>query len=200
MINMDFAECSTSPICHAQNYNPERLSVLYNAMTILSEVDLIESLESQIGSLLRERKLTLALAESCTGGLVSDRVTNMPGSSGYFLGGVVAYAYAAKVSLLKVSWDTLNSLGAVSRETVLEMARGARSAFKADIAASISGIAGPGGGTDLKPVGTVWVGLATSDGEWTREHHFSGTRVEIKTASADAALQLILDYLLGIMP
>ncbi len=192
---MDFAECSTSPVCHAQNYNPERLAVLYNAMTLLSEVNLNGRLETQIGNLLRERKLTLALAESCTGGLVSDRVTNVPGSSEYFLGGIVAYAYAAKVSLLNVSRETLNNFGAVSRETVLEMARGARTVLNADIAASISGIAGPGGGTDSKPVGTVWLALAASDGEWAREFHFSGNREQIKAASADAALQLILDYL-----
>lgn len=85
--------------------------------------------------------------------------------------------------------------GAVSKETVLEMARGARKIFQADLAASISGIAGPGGGTDSKPVGTVWLGLATADGEWTRQFHFLGNREQIKAASADAALQFVLDYL-----
>lgn len=153
--------------------------------------------EVQIGKLLRERGLTLALAESCTGGLVSDRVTNIPGSSEYFRGGVVVYAYEAKVSILHVSWDTLNQFGAVSEQTVLEMARGARTALSADIAASISGIAGPGGGTESKPVGTVWLALATPQGEWTRSQYFSGNRIQIKAASADAALQFVLDYLEG---
>ncbi len=156
-------------------------------------------LEEQIGNLLREQKRTLALAESCTGGLVGDRITDLPGSSEYFRGGIVAYAYEAKVSLLDVSWDTLNTFGAVSEETVREMARGARMRFQSDIAASISGIAGPGGGMDSKPVGTVWLAIAAPGGEWTHLHHFSGSRRQIKAASADAALQLILDYLNGVI-
>ena len=155
------------------------------------------SLETQMGTLLHERGLKIAFAESCTGGLVGNRVTNVPGSSEYFLGSLVAYAYEAKANLLGVSWDTLNTRGAVSKETVLEMARGARTAFQADIAVSISGIAGPGGGTPSKPVGTVWLALAASDGEWAREFHFSGNREQVKAASADAALQFVLDYLDG---
>ena len=156
-----------------------------------------ESLDLEVGRLLRERGLKLALAESCTGGLLADRITNISGSSEYFLGGVVAYAYSAKANLLGVSWETLNSKGAVSRETVLEMARGAQRVFGADIAASISGIAGPGGGTFDKPVGTTWIGLATPDGEWAQCFQFSGTREENKASAADAALQRVLDYLLG---
>ena len=156
-----------------------------------------ESLDFQVGNLLRERGLKLALAESCTGGLIGDRITNTPGSSDYFVGGVVAYAYSAKADLLGVSWDTLNSKGAVSQETVLEMARGARRVFGADIAVSISGIAGPGGGTADKPVGTTWVGLVAPDGEWAKRFQFSGIREQNKASAADAALQMLLDYLLG---
>ena len=156
-----------------------------------------ERLEIQVGNILRERKLKLALAESCTGGLVGSRITDISGSSEYFLGGVVAYAYEAKVALLGVSWDTLNSKGAVSHETVLEMARGARKALDADIAVSISGIAGPGGATLDKPVGTTWIGLVTADGEWTKLFQFSGNREQNKASAADAALQVLLDYLLG---
>jgi len=155
------------------------------------------SLEIQVGNVLRERRLKLALAESCTGGLVGDRITNISGSSEYFLGGVVAYAYEAKVALLGVSWDTLNSKGAVSPETVLEMARGVRKALDSDLAVSISGIAGPGGGTLDKPVGTTWIGLVASDGEWTRSFQFSGDRKGNKASAADVALQMLLDYLLG---
>ncbi len=155
------------------------------------------SLENQVGKLLHERGLRLALAESCTGGLVGHRITDVPGSSEYFLGGVVAYAYESKVRLLRVSWDTLNTHGAVSHGTVLEMARGAREAFDSDIAASISGIAGPAGGTLDKPVGTVWLALAAPDGEWTREFHFLGNRERIKSRAADAALRFLLDYLEG---
>ncbi|MFZ3069494.1 MAG: nicotinamide-nucleotide amidohydrolase family protein, partial [Anaerolineaceae bacterium] len=114
------------------------------------------SIEEKIGRMLSERKLTLALAESCTGGLISHRITNVPGSSEYFIGGVVSYAYAAKVALLGVKWETLQAHGAVSSETVLEMARGARQALKTDIGLSVSCIAGPGGATPNKPVGSSW--------------------------------------------
>ena len=153
------------------------------------------SVEVQIGHLLRKRELKLALAESCTGGLIGDRITNVPGSSEYFLGGIVAYAYESKVALLGVSWDTLNTKGAVSQETVLEMARGARRILNTDIAVSVTGIAGPGGGTPEKPVGTVWIGLVAKEGEWTRLFQFSGNREQNKISSANAALQMLLDYL-----
>ena len=96
-----------------------------------------EVLEVRVGRLLGQKGLKLAVAESCTGGLVADRLTDVPGSSEYFLGGIVAYAYEAKVSLLGVSWDTLKAHGAVSRETVLEMARGARKALAADVGISV---------------------------------------------------------------
>ena len=153
------------------------------------------SVEVQIGNLLRKRELKLALAESCTGGLIADRITNVPGSSEYFLGGIVAYAYEAKVALLGVSWDTLNTKGAVSQETVLEMARGARRILNTDIAVSVTGIAGPEGGTPEKPVGTVWIGLVAIEGEWTRLFQFSGSREQNKISSANAALQMLLDFL-----
>jgi PncC family amidohydrolase len=155
------------------------------------------SLEAQIGELLQARGLKLALAESCTGGLVGNRITDVPGSSGYFLGGVLAYAYEAKVNLLGVQWETLNSKGAVSREIVIEMAHGARNALNADIAVSVSGIAGPGGGTPEKPVGTTWIGLVTNEGEWARVFQFSGDRVQNKSHAAEAALQMLLDQLQG---
>ena len=154
-----------------------------------------EELEARIGRLLRSRELTLATAESCTGGLVADRITNIPGSSEYFAGGVVAYSNDVKVAILGVSADTLFAHGAVSRETVLEMARGARRILNADVAVSISGIAGPGGGLPNKPVGTTWIGLVTSDGEWTHSRQFEGDRMENKAASAEVALQILADYL-----
>jgi len=153
--------------------------------------------EELIGNTLRTRGLTLATAESCTGGLIGSRITDVAGSSEYFVGGIVAYAYDAKVALLGVAWDTLNAHGAVSRETVLEMARGARGALKADIAIATSGIAGPGGGTPDKPVGTTWIGLATPDGEWAKDFHFSGDRTQNKTSAATEALKMVLEYLRG---
>jgi len=130
--------------------------------------------EVLLGSLLHQRRLKLVAAESCTGGLIGSRITDVQGSSEYFLGSVVAYAYEIKVSILGVSWDTLNTHGAVSRETVIEMARGARNVLSGDIAISASGIAGPGGGTTEKPVGTTWLGLVTPEGEWARKFQFVG--------------------------
>ncbi len=153
--------------------------------------------ESIAGPLLRARSLRLATAESCTGGLIADRITDVPGSSDYFLGGVVAYAYEAKVALLHVSWDTLRKYGAVSRETVIEMARGVRTALGADVGLSVSGIAGPGGGLPDKPVGTTWVGLSATDGDWARKFVWDGDRRANKQLSADAALQMLVDYLNG---
>jgi nicotinamide-nucleotide amidase len=154
-----------------------------------------ESLEYQIGTLLRERGIKLVTAESCTGGLIASRITDIPGSSDYFLGGIVAYAYQAKVSLLNVSWETLKKFGAVSRETVLEMARGARKVLTADLAISVSGIAGPGGGLPDKPVGTTWYGLVSSRGEWAYLRQFKSDRLHNKTFAADAAFVILGDYL-----
>lgn len=154
-------------------------------------------LEEMLREIMHARGLTLAAAESCTGGLVADRITNVSGSSEYFPGGVVAYAYEAKVNLLGVSWDTLNVHGAVSAETVLEMARGARKIFNADIGISVSGIAGPTGGLPEKPVGTTWFGLATSEGEWSRHFLWNGDRIQNKHYSSEAALQFVVDYLEG---
>lgn len=154
-------------------------------------------LEEKIGELLRARSFKLATAESCTGGLVSDRLTNVAGSSEYFPGGVIAYAYEAKVNVLGVSWDTLNTIGAVSKEVVIQMAQGARKLFEADLAVSVSGIAGPSGGTVEKPVGSTWIGLVTTDGEWARHFVWDGDREQNKHLSAEATLQFVLDYLEG---
>ncbi|GAB1469734.1 hypothetical protein MASR2M66_06110 [Chloroflexota bacterium] len=155
------------------------------------------SLENQLHAILTSRRLTLAAAESCTGGLVASRITDVAGSSLYFMGGIVAYSYEAKASLLGVSWDTLNGKGAVSRETVIEMAQGARKVFDVDIAVSVSGIAGPGGGTPDKPVGTVWIGLSASSRDEARHFAWEGDRIHNKHLSSEAALQFILDYLEG---
>ncbi len=156
-----------------------------------------QPLEYALGELFRLHGLRLATAESCTGGLIAHRITNVPGSSEYFRGGVVAYAYEAKVALLHVGWDTLRQHGAVSRETVIEMARGARVALGADVAVSVSGIAGPGGGLPGKPVGTTWVGLSAVEGDWARRFVWSGDRDQNKVDSAEAALQMVMDYLHG---
>jgi PncC family amidohydrolase len=129
--------------------------------------------------------------------LVADRLTDVPGSSDYFLGGIVAYAYEAKVALLGVSWETLQAHGAVSRETVLEMARGARKALGADVAIAVSGIAGPGGGLPNKPVGTTWLGLNTASEERSYLLQFQGDRRANKAQATEASLSVLHNFLAG---
>ena len=154
-----------------------------------------EKLEEVVGRLLTQEKLTVALAESCTGGLIGHRLTNGPGSSTYLLGGVVAYSYDAKERLLGVQHNTLYEFGAVSAETAVEMARGARKALGADIGVSVTGIAGPGGGLPDKPVGLVYVALSARDAERVEHYEWNGDREENKAESAEAALQMLREYL-----
>lgn len=154
-------------------------------------------IEEQVGMLLRERGLALATAESCTGGLVGHRLTNVSGSSDYYLGGVVAYSNPLKEALLAVKPETLLAHGAVSEETAREMARGARHRLGADVAVSITGIAGPTGGTEEKPVGLVYIGLSAEHTEWCRRFVFQGDRLANKEASAEAALKLVVEYMAG---
>lgn len=153
-------------------------------------------LEAQIGQMLAARKLTLAVAESCTGGLVGHRLTNVPGSSAYFLGGVIAYAYEAKERLLDVPHNTLYEHGAVSEETVRAMARGVRRALGADIGVAVTGIAGPGGGLPGKPVGLVWIALSARETEIAQHFVWDADRLGNKELSAEAALELVKAYLL----
>jgi len=153
------------------------------------------SLESQIGAILTDRHLTLAAAESCTGGLIGHRLTNVAGSSTYFLGGIVAYSYDAKEHLLGVHHNTLYDHGAVSKETAIEMARGARRVFGSDIAVSVTGIAGPGGGMPNKPIGLTWIALSAREGETAHQFVWQKDREGNKSDSAEAALKMILDYL-----
>ncbi|MCZ7570116.1 MAG: nicotinamide-nucleotide amidohydrolase family protein [Ardenticatenaceae bacterium] len=148
-----------------------------------------------VGHLLSERGLTLAVAESCTGGLLGDLITDVAGSSGYFLGGIISYSNEAKEQFLGVGHETLVANGAVSPETAAEMAQGVRRAFDADIGVSITGIAGPGGGTAEKPVGLVYIGLADHDDVLVRRFDWNGTRAENKQQSAEAALALLREHL-----
>jgi PncC family amidohydrolase len=154
-----------------------------------------EADEIRVGSLLTKRDWQLALAESCTGGLIGHLITSVPGSSGYFKGGVVAYSNEAKQSLLLVSSETLAAHGAVSRESALEMARGARKALGSEVGLSVTGIAGPGGGSPEKPAGTVWIGLSTPGSEAAWHFFFDGDRATIKELAAEKALKLLVDHL-----
>lgn len=152
-------------------------------------------LAAQAGQILLERHLKLAVAESCTGGLLANLITDIAGSSDYFLGGIVAYAYSAKEALLGVRHETLLAHGAVSPQTAAEMAWGVRRVFRADIGISITGIAGPTGGLPGKPVGLVYMHLAADDAEIDEQGLWDGDRVGNKQRSATAALQLLLRYL-----
>ncbi len=153
-----------------------------------------DSLESVVGELLRDRHLMLAVAESCTGGLIGHRLTGVAGSSDYVDRVLVTYSNRAKVELLGVSDATLERHGAVSAETALEMAAGVRERSGVDLGLAVTGIAGPGGGTEEKPVGTVFIALG--DGERTRvkRHHFVGRRAQVKVLSAAHALDWLRRY------
>lgn len=155
----------------------------------------VDELAALAGRMLREARLTLAVAESCTGGLLAHHITNVPGSSKYFLGGVIAYSNEVKVRLLGVPIETIEQHGAVSRQTALAMARGVHHLLGGDVALSVTGIAGPTGGTPEKPVGLVYLGLVAADDERWAEHCWSGTRLENKEFSVRGALTMLLDYL-----
>jgi PncC family amidohydrolase len=154
-----------------------------------------EPLEVVVGKMLRERKLTLTLAESCTGGLIGHRITDVPGSSEYFMGGIVSYSYEAKEKLLGVRHATLYDYGAVSAETAIEMARGVRRTLGADIGLSVTGIAGPGGGLPDKPVGLVHISLSTRNFERTERFVWNKDRAGNKWDSSEAALRMLEEYL-----
>lgn len=154
-----------------------------------------DALEERIGTRLRARGQSLATAESCSGGLIAHRLTNIAGSSGYFLGGVVSYSNAAKISLLGVQPASLDTHGAVSEGIAREMAEGARKRFSADFAVACTGIAGPGGGSPEKPVGLVYIGVAGPAGTAVERCQFGGDRMSIKQQTADRALALVLEAL-----
>ncbi len=141
------------------------------------------------------RGVTVAVAESCTGGLVADAITDVAGSSAYFAGGVVSYGNAAKESLLDVPSDVLAAHGAVSAQVARAMAIGARQHFHADVAAAVTGIAGPGGGSEAKPVGLTYVAVADEAGVDVRRYLWSGDRVANKASSAAAVLELLAERL-----
>jgi nicotinamide-nucleotide amidase len=157
-----------------------------------------EQIEQAVARLFVRRGLTLALAESCTGGLIAKRLTDVPGSSAFFLEGAVTYSNAAKMRLLGVPQDILEARGAVSSECAAAMAAGVRVAAGSDLGLAVTGVAGPDGGTDDKPVGTVFISLATPDGSWTKRFLFGGNREEIRTLTAWMALDWLRRYLDGI--
>jgi len=150
-----------------------------------------ETLEGAVGEILTAKKKTIAFAESCTGGLVSNRITNVGGSSRYFKMAVVAYSNTIKENILGVSWALLTKYGAVSRQVALEMAKGIKFLACVDIAVSVTGIAGPTGATKYKPVGLVYVALVTGKKQIVKEFRFKGSREEVKFQASQVALDLI---------
>ena len=162
---------------------------------VFSESD--QTMEQVVGSLLLKHKSTLAIAESCTGGLISDRITDVPGSSEYFRGCVLAYSNQVKLDLLGVSSEDLDQHGAVSSPVAIQMAQGVKDLLKADYGLGITGIAGPTGATPQKPVGLVYMALASPREAYSREFRFSGDRAIIKRRASQMALDMLRRELLG---
>jgi len=156
------------------------------------------SLEEEIGSILKQKGLTLGIVESATGGLLSHRITNIAGSSDYYKGSVTAYSNQVKTGVVGVKEDTLNQYGAVSPEVAEEMALGGRKILSADICLADTGIAGPGGATEDKPVGLFYIGLSHGERTLSRRHNFSGDREQNKQSAAEAALKWLKEYLGGL--
>ena len=155
-----------------------------------------DALSKQVGDLLACKNLTLAVAESCTGGLLGHCITSISGSSTYFKGGVIAYSNDIKTSMLGVAPELLAREGAVSEAVAGAMAEGIMNRFGADIGIGITGVAGPTGGTDKKPIGLVYIGLTHNGDSVVRKFSFSGeTREQIKQAGAQAALEMLIKYL-----
>jgi nicotinamide-nucleotide amidase len=152
--------------------------------------------EEKIGSLLRRKKATLSVAESCTGGLIAHRITNVSGSSDYFQMGIVSYTNRSKVELLSVPERDIDRYGAVSSQVAQKMAQGIRLKAKTDIGLALTGIAGPLGGSCATPVGTVFIGLDHEWGTEVREFHFEGNRKEIKEKASQKGLEILIDHLL----
>ena len=156
-----------------------------------------DQLEEKVGQLLNANNLSISTAESCTGGLVGHRLTNVSGSSDYYLGGIVSYSNSVKENNLGVAIETLNKHGAVSYETAIEMAENVRSKLDSDLGLAITGIAGPRGGTDEKPVGLTYIALADGKDTMVKEFRFLTERILNKNASCQAALNMVRLYLLN---
>ena len=153
----------------------------------------LDELASRVIEIFREKGLSLALAETCTGGMIAETVTNVAGASDIFYGSAVTYVNSAKEHILGVAHETLEKHGAVSSECAEEMACGARSVYGADVAMSVTGIAGPGGGSEATPVGTVWFGLATKDGAETFRRRFDGDRAAVRRQTVEEVLRRLAE-------
>ncbi len=151
--------------------------------------------EKEAAHLLRKNNMTVATAESCTGGLIAHRLTNTPGSSSYFERGLVTYSNEAKIEMLGVDKKTIEEKGAVSEEVAKQMAEGIKGSAGTNLGLATTGIAGPGGGSEEKPIGTVYIGFAFPEGVKVQHHQFSGNRWDIKSQTSEKALRTVIDYL-----
>lgn len=156
------------------------------------------NLAQEVGNLLRQKKLTLGVVESASGGLISHLITNVPGSSDYYKGSVTAYSNEVKIKLVGVKQDTINRYGAVSAQMAEEMAEGGRKLLASDICLADTGIAGPNGATLGKPVGLFYIGLSHQAGTYSQKHNFYGDREQNKQQAANAALNWLREYLLSL--
>ncbi len=155
-------------------------------------------LGQEIGELLRQKRMTLGIVESATGGLISHLITDVPGSSDYYKGSVTAYSDEIKIKAIGVKEDTISKYGAVSHRVAEEMAEGGRELLNSDICLADTGIAGPGGATPEKPVGLFYIGLSHSAGTYSRQHYFHGNREQNKRDAAEAALSWLKEYLVSL--
>jgi PncC family amidohydrolase len=153
-------------------------------------------LEKTIGNLLRERGWTLSIAESCTGGLICDRITDVPGSSDYFEGGMVNYSNESKAKHLGIPLNYIRKYGAVSPQVARKMAQGVRETFRTTFGLSTTGVAGPTGGTKRSPLGRVFIGVASGKRTWVRQEDFKGGRREIKKEATEKALLFFYEKLI----
>ena len=156
-----------------------------------------KTMEAIVGELLKDRKMMISLAESCTGGLIGHRLTSISGSSLYFERGIIVYSNKSKIEMLNVKQQTIDSYGAVSDQTVREMAEGIRKIAKTDIGLAVTGIAGPLGGTEDRPVGTVFIGLSVDGEIFSGQYHFSGDRDKVKLNTSEMALDWVRRYING---
>ena len=152
----------------------------------------VMNIEAEVGKTLQKRNMTLAVAESCTGGLISNRITDVSGSSKYFKMGVVAYSNKIKEEILWIPGSLIRKYGAVSRQVAIEMAEGVRAIANADIGMGVTGIAGPSGGTEKKPVGLVYIALLIGKKRIVKKFKLKGSRQEIKFQASQVALKLII--------
>ncbi len=156
------------------------------------------NLEQEVGNLLRQKRLTLGIVESATGGLISHLITNVPGSSDYYKGSVTAYSNEAKIKVVGVKEAIINKYGAVSYQVAEEMAQGGRKILAADICLADTGIAGPSGATQGKPVGLFYIGLSHQAGTYSQKHYFQGNREKNKHQATEAALAWLKEYLMSL--